>query len=461
MKDAINWIRYLLAAKLTLSTCWSILPKMLRRPKAGKSKYITDDQGRIVVYRGVNVSNLSKHSGPPSGYWDRGRAQHPWQERDDFQRLEKWGFNFVRYLIFWEAIEPEKGKYDDYYLDGAINRAAYLERLGVDVVLDMHQDLYAQKFHGNGFPDWAVRDDGKKFKHREPWAFNYLEPAVMRSFKNFWQSDELQDAYCRVLAHVIDKAEGIPNIVGIDVMNEPWPRFPPMPFERKRLTAFYEKVEKVFMSKGTRLRMFYEPWMSTSSGIPTNLRFKPKHPAVFFPHFYDAFCEEGRTYKKWNKKLMRRAMEIKLREAQDFGVPMAIGEFSFPPTCKGHLEALDDFVGLSRKHCFGWSYYSYETTAHSSRGLVTPDGTDTKMLEAIVKPYAQRIAGRNPVLKVDGNGLSLRYTLDPSVKGPTVIFMPKSMPYNVSCSGSVSIEGNRILHTNSADKKQFVIAGYR
>jgi len=461
MKGIINWIRYLIAAKMTLATCWSVLPKLLYKPKLGKSKYMTDEDGRIVIYRGVNVSNLSKHSGPPSGYWDRGRAQHPWQERDDYKRLEDWGFNFVRYLIFWEAIEPTEGTYDDYYLDGAINRAKYLAKHGIDVVLDIHQDLYAQKFHGNGFPDWAVKDDGKKFKLQEPWSANYLEPAVMRSFKNFWQSDKLKDAYIKMLEHVIDKAEGVPNIIGIDVMNEPWPRFPPMPFERVRLTAFYEKIEKVFKSKNTRLKMFYEPWMSTSSGAPTNLRFKPGIPAVFFPHFYDAFCEEGKTYKDWNKMLQRRAIEIKMREAQEFGVPMAIGEFSYPPTCKNHLNALSDFLDLSDEYAFGWSYYSYESSIHSARGLVLPDGSDTPMLKRIVRPYAQRIAGTNPSIKFKGTVLTLRYDRSSGVTGETVIFMPPSKMYDVSCSGSVRIEGNKVFHKNSIDRKQHVIIGYR
>lgn len=460
MKDTVNWIRYLLAAKITLATCWSVLPKLLLKPKLGKSHYITDDQGRIVIYRGVNVSNVSKHSGPPSGYWDRGRAQHPWHQREDYKRLEDWGFNFVRYLIFWEAIEPEEGQYDDYYLDGAINRAKFLAKHNVDVVLDLHQDLYAQRFKGNGFPDWAVKDGGKKFTPREPWAFNYLEPAVMTSFKNFWKSKDLQDKYVAMLEHVIDKAEGIPNIVGIDVMNEPWPRFPPMPFERKRLTAFYEKIEKLFIRKGTRLKMFYEPWMSTSSGVPTNLRFEPKHPAVFFPHFYDAFCEEGKPYKDWNKKLQERAIEIKVREAQKFGVPVAFGEFSYPPTCKKHLDALTDFVDLSDKHAFGWCYYSYESTLYSNRGLVLPDGTDTPMLKRLVRPYPQRIAGRNPRINLKKKGLYLRYDTSPDAAGETVIFIPPGNAYNISCSGSVNLINNRVIHTNSEDKTQFVIIEY-
>lgn len=461
MKGFTNWIRYLLAAKITLSTCWAVLPKLLFKPKLSKSKYITDNSGRIVIYRGVNVSNVSKHSGPPSGYWERGRAQHPWHGRDDFKKLEDWGFNFVRYLIFWEAIEPSRGNYDDDYLTGAVNRAKYLGRHGVDVVLDMHQDLYGQRFHGNGFPDWTVRDDGKKFKLREPWSANYLEPAVMRSFKNFWQSDDLKSAYLKVLEHVIDAAEDIPNIIGIDVMNEPWPRFPPMPFERKRLTAFYEKIEELFLRKGTRLKMFYEPWMSTSSGVPTNLRFQPRIPAVFFPHFYDAFCEDGRPYKKWNKALMRRAIEIKLREAQKFGVPMAIGEFSLPPSCEGHLKALSDFVSLSDEYAFGWSYYSYETTLQHSRGLVLPDGSETPILKRITRPYAQRIAGRNPKMKYKDGIFSLKYEKHPNVSGKTEIFAPAGAHYNISCSGMVEIKGSKIFHTNSHDRKQFVHIGPR
>ncbi|MBD3261423.1 MAG: hypothetical protein GF334_07040 [Candidatus Altiarchaeales archaeon] len=279
----------------------------------------------------------------------------------------------------------------------------------------------------------------------------------MTSFKNFWQSEELQSKYIEMLGYVIDKAEDVPNIVGIDVMNEPWPRFPPMPFERKRLTTFYEKVQELFIQKKTRLKMFYEPWMSTSSGVPTNLRFKPKHPAVFFPHFYDAFCEEGSTYKSWNKELQKRAVEIKVREAQKFGVPVAFGEFSYPSNCKKHLDALTDFIDLSDKHAFGWCYYSYESTLYHDRGLVLPDGTETSMLRRLVRPYPQRIAGRNPHIKLTKKSLYLRYDTSPDVTGDTFIFVPPGKVYNISCSGTAWLAHNRVAHTNSNDKTQFVI----
>jgi len=34
-----------------------------------------------------------------------------------------------------------------------------LARHGIAVLLDFHQDMYNEKYAGEGFPDWAVIDD--------------------------------------------------------------------------------------------------------------------------------------------------------------------------------------------------------------------------------------------------------------------------------------------------------------
>src|ERR1019366_9991020 len=69
----------------------------------GPARYpLRDRENRIVFYHGVNISNAAK-SAP--GFLS-------WQTKDDYARLRRWGFNCVRYLVFWEAVEPREGVYD-------------------------------------------------------------------------------------------------------------------------------------------------------------------------------------------------------------------------------------------------------------------------------------------------------------------------------------------------------------
>jgi endoglycosylceramidase len=98
----------------------------------GPVRYLLRDrESRIVLYHGVNISNAAK-SAP--GFLS-------WHTKDDYASLRQWGFNCVRYLVFWEAVEPREGVYDEAYIDATIERIRWMADLGIDVLLDFHQDL--------------------------------------------------------------------------------------------------------------------------------------------------------------------------------------------------------------------------------------------------------------------------------------------------------------------------------
>ena len=55
------------------------------------------------------------------------------------------------------------------------------------MLIDMHQDLWSERFGGNGAPDWATLDEGQPFVPT-PFPYAYLQPAVGRSFTSFWSN---------------------------------------------------------------------------------------------------------------------------------------------------------------------------------------------------------------------------------------------------------------------------------
>jgi len=371
--------------------------------------YIKDVQGRIVIHHGINICNSSK-----------GSPFLPWQQEKDFKRLQDWGFNFVRYLIFWEAIEPTENHYDTAYMSATLIRLKQLKALGIDVVIDFHQDLYAEKFTGNGFPAWTINDHGIPFHQQTPWNLNYLEPAVITSYNEFWKTDSLKQKYINVVKYALSWFDSL--VIGVDVMNEPFPGTN-IKFEQTVLTDLYTKIQNMIQQNKFKAKMFFEPWMCTSAGIPTQLKFKPDSTCVYFPHYYDPLTHEGKPYQETNRLLMLNAIPCKVGEAQKFGVPMTFGEFAVTGNIvqNGYLKYLDDFLGLADKFFFGWTYYSYE------RGQVVDDSgnTDTVVMPKLIQIYAQRIAGINPKIDRQPKSFCLTYNAC-GLKDPTIIFIPSS-----------------------------------
>ncbi|UCH35324.1 MAG: cellulase family glycosylhydrolase [Armatimonadota bacterium] len=182
-----------------------------------EGRWIVDGQGRVLILHGVNVANSCK--APPF---------LPWQSKDEIAWLRKAGFDSVRYLTVWEAVEPQPGQYDDSYLDQVAERLEWCREAGLKVVLDMHQDLYSRKYGGDGAPEWACVDDGLEYSHPGGgWFMAYMSPAVMRAFDNFYANKPgpggvgIQDRFIAMWQHVAKRFRDDTNVIGYNVINEP------------------------------------------------------------------------------------------------------------------------------------------------------------------------------------------------------------------------------------------------
>lgn len=84
-----------------------------------------------------------------------------------------------------------------------------LGRYGITVLLDFHQDMYNERFDGEGFPDWATFNDVPP-TNCCGFPGNYFTPAVMNAFDNLWLNreglwHEFQEFWTHVAARFRDK----------------------------------------------------------------------------------------------------------------------------------------------------------------------------------------------------------------------------------------------------------------
>ena len=182
-------------------------------------RWITDASGRVLIVHGINmVYKLPPYDPEAVGFGD-----------DDAAFLVSIGFNAVRVGVIWKAVEPQPGVYDDAYLSHIAATVATLARHGILSLLDFHQDLFNERFQGEGAPDWAVQDGGLP-NPALGFPGNYLaNPALEHALDAFWANAAgpggvgLQDRYAAAWAHVAARFAGNPDVLGYELLNEPFP----------------------------------------------------------------------------------------------------------------------------------------------------------------------------------------------------------------------------------------------
>jgi endoglycosylceramidase len=405
--------------------------------------FITDEQGRALVLHGTNLSSFSK-SDP---------ARLPsWLTRDDALRLSRdWGFNFVRFLILWDALEPQPGQIDGNYLDGVEGYLDWLHEAGVRVVLDMHQDVYSRVFCCDGAPAWAVRDDDLPFVQQPLWFANYFQPAVIRAWDNFWNASgphaDLQAHFAAAWAAVAARLGRHPAVLGYDVLNEPFPGTPfdlfnqpggPMPaFERDFYAPFYQRVIAAIRAQDADGWIFFEP----SYGIPSagERSFlpplddpRPGAPRLaYFPHLYSITLEGGAGYNPGNDKTISKWRRSRLEDLERHGTPMLIGEFGVTDGVGNGLVYLQEVLDLADELTSGWSVWDYEPSTGGYSFIDSQKNEKPAKADVLVRVYPQAIAGEPIAYRYypEARAFGLLFRSRAGVSGPTEISVPKRRHY--------------------------------
>ena len=378
--------------------------------------WVPDSRGGVRLLRGTNVSGEAKTT--PDHLPPYGAA--------DFVRLrEETGFDAIRFLVFWEAIEPTEGVYDDAYLASVRALVHAAGDAGLLVMIDMHQDGYGAGFGFTGAPRWTC-DEALYASYVPPteWFQAYFTPEVMTCFDRFYAPGRVRTAFVRAWARLARELADEPSVLLYDLLNEPsWGGSDPRTFDRTTAPDFYAELIAAIRVEDPEPYIALEPASIANQGLPTQLVLPPGEHFVYAPHMYPGAIETGPGYDG-NAAAVRSQANGYCRDATRLGLPLVLGEIGARADVPGAREYLRDawdaFDALST------SVLQWDLSRGHGYSLWDADGTANDTTRAIARPYPRRVAGRPLAWSWDAVAgvLDVRWVEDDAASGDNELALP-------------------------------------
>ncbi|MFW9948632.1 MAG: cellulase family glycosylhydrolase [Candidatus Thorarchaeota archaeon] len=282
-----------------------------------KKDWFIDENGRKVLLRGVNLGGSTKVPFKPNGatHIKTDFSDHkgvsfvgrpfPLKKADNhFKRIKHWGFNCLRFLVTWEAIEHRGPKeYDHEYLDFLEEILKISESYRFYTFIDPHQDVWSRISGGDGAPGWTFEKVGLDFTKFDAadaalvmqyrydpqnpdayppmqWSSNSVRFANGTMWTLFFGGNDfapscridginaqeyLQNHYFGAIKEVAKRVKDLPHVIGFDSLNEP-----EQGWIEQRVDG--EGVEKLTEDLGYTFKPFDA--MLTGSGFPRVVGYK-------------------------------------------------------------------------------------------------------------------------------------------------------------------------------------------
>ncbi|HZS36888.1 MAG TPA: cellulase family glycosylhydrolase [Polyangia bacterium] len=380
-----------------------------------------DSLGRVVLLRGVDAGGRSKFAPYvpfdfPSGGFDGALAAY-------LDRAASWGVNVFRLPFTWAAVEPAQGVDDAQFLahydaivDGAWAR-------GIRVVIDFHQDVYAENFCGDGFPAWTIPDPKPAPHHDCPnWGSEYAgDPAVQAAFDHFWSaSSTVRPAYNALWDRLSARYRDKPGVIGFELINEPNNGTAALhDWEMNTLTPFYSAMGNQLRAGAPKTLLFFDAPGVEAAISSTNIGLPDGGGWVFAPHYYQptAVLLGG----DGDPDQVAAGIAGWANYGKTWNIPVFIGEFGAAHDSadtatflNAHWDAFDS-MNLSGTE---WEYSQAAEGWNSENfGMVAADGTEYPIVDAIARPYARALSGDGAQASYDGGSKtwSLAFTADGGV----------------------------------------------
>jgi hypothetical protein len=321
--------------------------------------WFRDEAGRYVLFRGVNFGSRSKL--PPylpiapldiNDISKLDLRKEIESVKTELDLLKDLGFNIIRLLISWKAIEPRPNPNLDELLPEGKEYLTCMKEIvdelysrNIYIILDFHQDIANEVYGGDGFPDWtlAIDKEHERPKVANPdkkWQMKYIiNKSLKQTFKSFWENeltnmDEGLENF-PVRTHLektigqtvkffksLNNGQGHPAILGVEPFNEPHPSvLPKKDFEIKYLMDFYSNVNAEIRKVDENLFIFIEPrvdWTVSSGdgGMPVSYG---ASPLAVKDSFNLDFIKKVMVDKKIETKKLTTYLPMDVSTSSSFG----------------------------------------------------------------------------------------------------------------------------------------------
>ncbi len=429
-----------------------------------KEKSFVNASGKQVILHGENILCRGRETG------------HIYPEIEKaFPYFRRMGFNLLRYGIFWDAVEPQPGKIDYDYLNKVKSFVKLAEENGIYIILDMHQDLFAQKFI-DGAPDWACLDEG--LPHPQDcviWFEAYLKSeAIIKAADNFWANKEAEDGiglldhYEHMWEEIARVFADCDNVIGLEPMNEPFmgslareafglgtmemmkknPQFdlsrpdliPPeqaaefmgivatrlMDFDKTTLMDFYRRMQRA-IQKHSKLNIVTGGNIYCSTDVPTGMERLEGIGQIYAPHGYDSVVDSDR-YEAYSKENVARVFAGKRQSQERLQLPTIIGEWGAFPSRDFTNDLIRFMNSILEENLWGSAYCEYR-----------PGQENDAHFSALCRAYPMETAGTLESYHYNEAEKTYQMTYSAQKSSTTVIFLPFK-PVNTACDQPVKTE---------------------
>lgn len=414
-----------------------------------------DSQNRECFFHGVNIIMKRPPYYPILTHFDPILSFH----ETDMQNFEDWGLNIIRLGTQWPGYEPEKGQYNETYLEIIESIIQNSGKHNIYTLIDFHQDILNERFCGEGIPHWAVKapgawpfprpvqltpydlgPDGVPSEQdclKHDWTTYYFASETAGAFQSLYDNvDGIQNDFGEFWRRVAKRFRDNEYVVGYELINEPFAgnvvrdplRLIPTLADRYNLMPMYDNLNGVIRKEDGEQIVFFQS-VTWDDFIPVGFDHAPGG---------EQFGNRSALSYHFNQQVnfdVEWQVNSRLRDRKRLQCGSMCTEFGTCPSSQKEFDDLEFQMNVFDEHLeswIGWSSKLFGNYTGDCGTLYDNNGNlNLKVVEKISRTYAQAVAGRTRSMKYDNNTKEflLEYSLCDECQGETEIYLNEDLHY--------------------------------